>query len=178
MQYLIPIIILLASGGIFFTLIGPLNEEVEATRTQSALLEDALNNTRRIQSIRDDLLDRFNAISVENIDKVEKLLPDNVDNVRLILEVDKVASRYGMLIRDISITSPEEESEDILGPNEEVYGSIDVQFSISGSYNAFRRFIVDLEKSLRIVDIRQLSFSVAEEGFVSYSLGVRTYWLR
>ncbi len=177
MYYIIPFILLVSSVGIFFSFIRPLNDDIGEIRNQSALLNDALTNTRRIQSIRDALLEKYNAISVNDLGRVKKMLPDHVDNVRMILEIDKIASRYGMVIQDIGI-SEDKEKETVIGKDERPFGMINLDFTITGTYDSFRNFVVDLERGLRIVDVRALGFNVTESGFMQFHVTVRTYWLK
>lgn len=177
MQYIIPIIIFGVAVGVFFGFVDPIYKDIQQVQKQSAQLNDALNDTKTIQDIRDSLLERFNTIDPADIARIEKLLPDNVDNVRLILEIDDIASRYGMLIQDVGI-SEQAVDENVIGPQKDSRGSLDMTFTTTGTYSSFRNFIVALEKSLRIVDIRDVSFSVSDDGFDAYKIILRTYWLR
>ena len=177
MQYITIILLLGVSVAVFLGFIDPLYKDVQHVKVQSAQLNDALNNTKQIQSIRDSLLEQFNAIEPHDIEKIEKLLPNNVDNVRLILEIDDVASRHGMFVNDIGISESQGNSSSF-GPRDAAHGSLDLAFTISGTYESFRGFIVDLEKSLRLVDIVNTSFTKTEESFDEYSVVVRTYWLK
>ena len=177
MQYITILILLGISVAVFFGFIDPLYKDVQAVKAQSAQLNDALNNTKQIQNIRDSLLERFNSIEPQDIDQIKKLLPNNIDNVRLILEIDKVAARHGMFVNDIGI-SETGNGNSSFGPQNVPYGSLDLSFTISGSYEAFRGFIVDLEKSLRLVDIVRTSFRTKDDILEEYSITVRTYWLK
>jgi len=178
MQYLIPSILFLISIGVFFSFIDPLYSDVQAVKAESVQLAGVLKSTQKIQNIRDSLLEKFNTIATVDKEKLNKILPDNVDNVRLILEIDKVAFRHGMLIKNIGISGEGEEEGISLGPRDTPYGSIDLDITVTGSYDSFRDFIVDVEKSLRIVDIVGLSSVVKRDDLSEYTIGLRTYWLR
>lgn len=177
-QYIIPVVILIATVGIFLGFTDPLYKEIQSTQTQAAQLREALDNTKTIQEVRDKLLARFNEIAQNDLDRLEKMVPGNVDNVRLILEIDEVASRHGMLVKDIGVLRQNVDEESI-GPNVKPYGSLDVTFTIVGSYGSFRGFLSLLEESLRIIDVRGVSFQADPgEDASEYTVTVRTYWLR
>ncbi len=55
---------------------------------------------------------------------------------------------------------------------------IDIKFVLNGSYEAFKLFLADLGKSLRVVDVTDLAFSAKDNSLYDFSIGVRTYWLQ
>jgi len=100
--------------------------------------------------------------------KVTKLLPDNVDNIRLVLEIGSLAAPYGMVLKDVKYSAPDNTTNTQTNNNPSApgaqkvntdYGSSDLEFSIEGSYFNFLNFMKDLEKNLRIVDVSSISFS-------------------
>ena len=105
---------------VFFSFVNPTYEEVRALSEESAQFDNALNRSKELQSVRDELLSRYNTFSNENLDRIEKLLPDNLDNVRLILDLDGIASKYGMLIKNVSIADKEEETSGVVLPQSPV----------------------------------------------------------
>ena len=122
---------------------------------------------------------KYNALDPVNLSKLVKLLPDNVDNIRLILEIEKVASPYGMALENVKYstdTTKKDATKDTTAtqamaaqtggtqgkganlPNKD-YGVWNLEFSTKGTYNNFLNFIKDLENNLRIVDISSIQFS-------------------
>ena len=53
---------------------------------------EALNNSKALEDKRDTLTAKYNTIDPNDLIKLQKLLPDNVDNIRLILEIGQIAS--------------------------------------------------------------------------------------
>ena len=62
------------------------------------------------EQLKQSLLSRFNAFKTEDLDRLRKLLPDHVDNVRLILDLDNLAARHGMALQNVVISEPASES--------------------------------------------------------------------
>ena len=71
------------------------------------------------------------------------------------------------------------------------YGIFPMEFIIEGRYETFISFMKELEKNLRLVDIKSVSFNVpqqssggdgggisADPNVYSYTLKVETYWLK
>lgn len=177
-----PIIAVVLAGVLFYFFIDPTYDEIKTLRAEEATLNAALTRALELQSTRDQLLSRYNTFSPEDLARLEKLLPDHVDNVRLVLDMDGIASQYGMRIRNVSIEKQEVQQKKArnqqVGPDERLYESMLLSFSVNGDYSTFRSFLKDLEQSLRLVDIETVSFNATDTGFYDVTVGLRTYWLK
>jgi len=195
-RFIIPIIIIgiAVTGFMMFTT--PLYQEVSSLKGEVASYNDALNNSKALENARDKLTAEYNAISLEDLDRLKKLLPDNIDNIRLILEIEKIASPYGMVLKDVQYSSDEQKSPTgiqsgdvvqggaLIQESQKPYGTWNLQFSVSGTYSDFMNFTRDLETNLRIVDISSVTFSSDVDaksnprGIYTYTFNIKTYWLR
>lgn len=179
MRTLLPILFIIIAVAIFFGFIDPAYSRVKTLRAEEAQFDQALNRSKELQQVRDQLLSRYNTIPQSDVNRLERLLPDNIDNVRLVLDFDSLASRYGMRLRNIALEANENRtSRGQVGTSDSAYQQIILSFSVTGSYNAFRSFLEDLEQSLRLVDIASISFSAASSGLYDYSISIKTYWLK
>ena len=197
-RFITPIILIgLAIAG-FFMFTNPLYNDISQLRTQVASYNEALNNSKALENERDKLTAKYNSINPEYLVKLTKLLPENIDNIRLILEIEKIASPYGMILRDVKYNTTNKvvanvPASGIAGISQagisqsaqKDYGVWDLEFSTSGTYNNFMNFMKDLEKNLRIVDVSSIDFSssVGLAGGTSpdsykYSFKIKTYWLK
>ncbi len=201
MRFVMPVILILISISVFFVLTNPIYNEITALKAQAASYNTALDNSKALESERDKLVAKANAISVENLDKIEKFLPQNVDNIRLILEIEEMARPFGMTLKDIKYNV----NKDTTGNTGTVvqgggalaepkdYGTFDLEFSTSGTYDNFINFTKTLESNLRMVDISSITFSsnnLAVTGttglgaktnspeIYSYDFKIKTYWLK
>lgn len=183
----IPILLILLSIGLFFMYIDPTYKNIQEIRLEQEKFDQALNKSKELQQTRDNLLIKYNKFLTSDLDRLKKLLPDNVDNVRLVLDIDKIASTYGMRIKDVSIDTGEDKNAGTIGPSTTKYESVTLSFSLTSSYNNLIRFIRDLEKSLRIVDITEVSLTseVASglnkeipQDLYQYNISLKTYWLK
>jgi Tfp pilus assembly protein PilO len=177
----------------FIALVSPVYDEITLLKAQVGAYNQALDNSKALENERDKLAKKYNSIDPANLDKLEKLLPDSVDNIRLILEIEKIASPYGMVLKEVKYdTLVKDSTEDnvvqagAIGVNESArdYGLWNLSFSTEGTYANFLNFIRDLESNLRIVDISSIQFSSVDSALLGkgeaykYSFTIKTYWLK
>ncbi len=190
-RFILPIIFIGISIGGFFMFTNPIYQELPVLRAELDSYNEALNNSKALENERDKLTSKFNSISKEDLEKLEKLLPDNIDNIRLILEIEKIASPYGMALKDVKYNAeePVEANAKQAGSGGKLetnkdYKVLNMEFSVSGPYNNFINFTKDLESNLRIVDISSISFSSEVDsktnpgGSYKYNFKIKTYWLK
>jgi len=200
-----PIILIGIGLAVFFAFTNPMYNEISSLRAQVASYDEALGNSKALENERDVLTAKKNSIDQINLAKLQKLLPENIDNIRLILEIEQIALPYGMTLKDVRYSTDEKKDAGGSAPGRaEVvqasapvsaqslnkdYGVWDLEFSTEGTYNDFLNFIKDLESNLRIVDISSINFSSdsdtrgSSSGSSSrenyqYSFKIKTYWLK
>ena len=110
LQFLMPIIIIGIAVTGFFTFTSPTYEKINTLKAQTSSYDEALNNSKALETERDKLTAKYNTISGENLNRLIKLLPQNVDNIRLILEIEKLAAPFGMVLSDVKYDTSVEES--------------------------------------------------------------------
>ena len=192
-----PIILIGISITIFFVFTNPMYIGVGLQQAQLESYNEALDNSKALENKRDLLTAKENSIDRNDLMKLEKLLPNNIDNIRLILEIGQIALPYGMVLKDVKYSSTDADTSKptALGigggvvaktPNKE-YGVWDLEFSTVGSYNNFLNFTKDLENNLRIVDISSISFASdvnsgpsagTSAASYTYHFKIKTYWLK
>ena len=138
----------------FVVFVSPTMGEISTLKGQVLSYDKALDNSKSLDVEREKLTKKYNSIDPNNLAKLEKLLPDNVDNIRLILEVEKLASPYGMVLRDVkydTIKKTEEDKQptevfqgsDTNTPAQTDYGTWDLEFSTEGSYTNFLNLLTE-----------------------------------
>ncbi|MEN9621945.1 MAG: hypothetical protein RLZZ67_379 [Candidatus Parcubacteria bacterium] len=177
MNNIVSIILLIASAGLFFAYVDPTYTSIKELLVEKQSYDRALNNSKDLQSERDKLLVKLNEMPPKDQDKLARLLPDNIDNVRLIIDIDEMAKTYGMRIRNFKTDTLEQ--QDTIGQSHNPYGTLTLSFSTTASYNTFLAFIRDLEHSLRIIDVTSISFNSSDTNqLYDYGVTVKTYWLK
>lgn len=193
LRLIAPFILIVGAIVGFFALVSPVYDEITALKAQVAAYNQALDNSKALENERDKLVKKYNSIDPANLEKLEKLLPDSVDNIRLILEIEKIASPYGMVLKEVKYDSVVKDVVDSnvvqagdssVNLNSKEYGLWNLSFSTEGNYANFLNFIRDLESNLRIVDIASIQFSSVDNTLLGkadtykYSFKIKTYWLK
>ncbi len=190
MRYLLPVILMGVSLATFFAFVNPTYKEVQLLRADSARYDEALTSAQQLQAERDALNEKYRNLPAEDLERLNKLLPDNVDNIRLIINLQQMAQTYGMAVSsvkfDAAATNTAKGSQTAAASAAEVaqaqkdYGVFDLEFTTSGSYQNFQKFLKDIESSLRVTDIQSVGFtsdSVGKQGY-TYTIKLKTYWLK
>ncbi|MCE9541620.1 type 4a pilus biogenesis protein PilO [Candidatus Kaiserbacteria bacterium] len=190
MKTIISMIGLVAAAGIFFMYTQPTYDQSGTVKGQIAEYDAALTKSTELQQLKQTLLSRYNTFSPADVDRLQKLLPDHVDNVRLILDLDNMAGRHGMALQNVAISAPQTESTSktaasSISSSKQRYDSLTLKFSTAGSYDTFQQFLLDLETSLRIVDLISLRLTRVSSAdskdtnpSYTYDITIRTYWLK
>jgi len=180
-KFILPLFLIILSGGLFFSYIHPAYTETGGLKEIHKEYDDALNKSKELREIRQELLSKYNSFSEKDIKKLEKLLPDNIDNVKLIMEINQIAVKNSGMIRSIDIYSDTggNVKKGDLGPNLKGYDSIGLRFTVEAKYDDFVNFMQDLSDSLRIVDVVDYALKADAIGEVyKHSVNIKTYWLK
>ena len=196
MKNLMPIILILAAIGVFFAFTDPKYNNVKDLQKEIEQNNRTLDLASELRQKREDLRQKYNQISDEEKFDLQKLLPDTVDNVRLIIDISNIAEKYGIVIQDIEIVQDEDSQSDIKVVNSDFEGVTDrsaisypdtskigiisFSFSVVTQYDVFIDFLKDLEEALRIVDVRSIDIERVDDKsvFYNYSVNLDTYWLK
>lgn len=196
MRFLFPLSLILIAGILFFAVVNPMRAEVAKLQSDVLIYNTALDNSTELQKTRDDLVDVYKNIKQEDKDRLSHLLPNTVNNIRFILEIEQIANLHSMPIENIKFQAQESIPEAPKGTNGTVitsnnpmqslpYGVFPVEFTTTGSYEAFGQFLQDIERNLRLVNVKSVSFTtptqqqaVTDPNTYTYLLKVETYWLK
>lgn len=174
----------------FIFYVRPTYDAAQSFKASIARYDSALEKTKEIQVLKRDLLTRYNLFAGDNIDRLLKMVPDHVDNVRLVLDLDGIAAQYGLRVQNVeaeAITKKEDTQSATLvgGSADEPYQSLTLQFEVVSTYSDFLSLMRDLESSLRVVEIESLSLkqygtppSTQNEPLYTFSVVMRTFWLK
>lgn len=178
---------ILLAGGLFFWYINPTyTGAITTLNGQIHKYDSALAAAKEFKAKEARLLSERAAISPAALERIETFLPDSVDNVQLILDLDAIAARAGVQLSnfDIKVTNPSNTEGAASGgiaplalDSGQPVDSLDLSVNATGSYMAFRTFLAATEASLRPLDIVQLALKDSTNGVYTYQITFRIYWL-
>lgn len=178
-----PFIFILLSVAIFFVYIQDNQEKLKTLENVEKEYVIAQKSANDLRIKRELLVEKYKGIGLRDQDRLKLLLPDSVDNIRLLNDITKLAEgpAFGMALSNISISSASgDDSEQgiIIDNSNTGYGTIRVSFGFIATYEDFKRFLRALELSLRIMDIKNITVRTSEGALNSYTVVFDTYWLR
>lgn len=195
-RLIIAIIGFVLAGAIFFLYTQPTYDQTQQISGQISEYNSALDKASELQQLKQQLLSRYNAFNPDDLNRLQKLLPDHVDNIRLILDMDGMASTYGMTLANVDISGNSSSQQTgvqptvaTIGASTQKYDALTIHFSVDSTYQDFLKFLNDLQTSLRIVDIVNLQIASAgntripiggttPEPVYHFGLALKTYWLK
>lgn len=167
----------------FAVFIVPNYHAISGIRAQEADYNTILANARTLQTERNALVEKYNAFTPSELSSINTMLPNNPQSVNLILELNAVASQYGMVLQNVKVnnstttagTTPTAGTSS--NPN---IGTLSIEFSMQGTYSGFTSFIKTIERSLRIIDVQKVTFAVTNQKTATYqyTVDINTYWLK
>ncbi len=208
MRYIFLLIVIGASVGTFFMVVKPRYDNLQTIKNEVAAYDTSLETAEELKNSREELIAKYNSISKTDLDGIKTLLPDSVDNIRLIIQLDSLATKNGLsTLRSVDYKSEETASTGGAGntaggavgaggsvgqvQNIEAarrpYGEFTISFQTAGQYKNFLSFLSDLEQNLRLVDITAIDFGASggDSGQgqsvannLTYKVTLKTYWLK
>ncbi|MFZ2522387.1 MAG: GspMb/PilO family protein [Minisyncoccia bacterium] len=183
MKSFIPFFIVAICVGMYFVYISPTIADINIKKERNSEYENVLNQVKELKQRRDTLSTLYNSILDEDMAKLNKIIPGKFDPVYFSNDLNSISSKYGMLIKNVRIaySSPRGDSVDP-EVTEKGYKTIGIEISLSGRYDQFLSFLRDLETSLQLMDVVNLSVKSGsvrrgEDINLEYSLRINTYAL-
>lgn len=181
---LLPFFSLVLAVGIFFGYVSPLwNGKVADAKAAIADDNKALEAAERYVERQNQLATERAAIDPTALARLEKFLPDSVDNVGMILDLDALGTRAGLALTSIDATNSSTASQATgasgasVVPNDPI-GTVDLTIDATGTYSALQAFLDGVERSERLLDVRDITVTGSNTGIYAYHLTLRLYWLR
>jgi Tfp pilus assembly protein PilO len=182
--------------GVYVTWTSPKWDEIKIIQTVNDQYIQAINNANRLIKVRDQVLKDYSALTEEDKARLEKVVPNTVDNIRLIIDLSNVAAQRGLTLRNIKATVSKNSNINTVSQvqtiaNPGVPGTpgtlisaaptvdtVGVSFTVKATYDQFVTLMRDIEASLRVMDITRLSMESSDTGIYDYKVELKTYWLR
>lgn len=198
----LPTLAILVSILIFFGYTNPTyNGSIATAKAAIASNNSALQAATAYQQQADRLTAQQNSMDQAALKRLTLLLPDSVNNIGAILDLNALAARTGVALSSISasqsksdvgsssagagsMTSTATSNGGIAtgggnsSSNNNPVGSVDLTVNVKGTYAAFRSFLSGIETSERLMDATDISVSGSDTGVYTYQMTIRLYWLR
>lgn len=170
-KLILAIIMFIGAGALIFVYVSPTYTEANKVKSEIAVYQQALEKATEVQELKRGLLAKLNDFSGANVERLEKMLPDHIDNIHLVLDLDGMATARGLSLSAVSVQREggnAKEKKDsgvaLAGALQEQrkYQSVILQFSVVATYQDMLAFMRDIERSLRLVDLVSLKIGSAQ----------------
>ena len=190
---LTPIIGIVIAIGLFFSYIRPTFQDVKSIQNETAEYVQALEKASELQQRINTLKQKQSSISLPNLERLEALLPNRIDEVAVLRDLDTLATAHHLTLGDIKVgdksadktdgqntqkqQTPANAPELSSGARGSQYTTLDISFSVSGIYNDFRFFLQEIESSLVLMEVTKIAFTHSEGDTIPFTLNARLYSL-
>jgi hypothetical protein len=184
-----PFIFLAIAAGLFFSYTKPAYQALQALQAQEERIDDILVKSGDLQRQRDELWAQYLSFRSVDRERLEKLLPDTIDVVQTIIDLDSIASRYDVSIASFQV--PAITNASVNSANSKRAGTAEksnlasATFTLKGSgdYDNIKLFLADIETSLALMNVSNISVSAPrlnEDDILDpqdFHVSLGTYWL-
>ena len=157
-----------------------------AVEADTRHLEDINTELDTLTSKRDSLIEQINGISRENFERINQMIPTGAHGPEFLVYLEQLALAHGLAIKKLDLGSSIVTKEKIPDISTAVftvptieepvpYKMLTVNMGVSGSYDALKDFLRDLESSMRITNVTSLGLT-NEKNVFSFSLVLQTYY--
>ena len=173
-KIIIALICLAAGVALIVWVIKPIWASTEELRNEIRLKTDEVVKIEVLLTKQDELKQKY-FDSKDDIDRILLALPEGNDVSYDLSQIDAVVKRNGLLLESINFSEGDEDSDTKkIGPL-----TTSVDMDLSGSYEAFKGLLRDMESSLRIIEVSSIGISPSKESeesnLFNFSLNINVY---
>lgn len=179
----IQLLLIIISGVIIASYISPTFDSMRATQDETQEYREALDNAEKFNQELTRLLNAANELTTSERQALTRYLPNEVDTISVMRDIETIANNNQMSILNLS-TAEEEVVPFFIPaqgqPQEERSALNATTFSVGlfGSYEAFKRFLRDVERNAYPLEVTSLQFSSTNgSNLYSYVLKLETFSL-
>ena len=167
---------ILFTTGIFliaFAILGafvfPIFQKFRETQAEIKIKETDLENNQEYLAALNDMYSKFEELKPQ-LSKIDSALPKEPSLPNFLDFIQKTVGENGLVLTEISFSEakPIQEKEKIKETS--------LELNITGKYSAFKNLLLSLEKSARLIEVANISFSSENlEEVPSFDLTIKVH---
>ena len=180
---LTPILSIIIAVLIFMFFVSPLYEDILLVRNDISEHKTAIQKYNDFQTkLQEKLSIKTNRSAYDN-ERLDRVVADSIDDTQILVDLEALAEKHTLLFGNVLVKNTGESlaRETKIAPAGTVTSdelvTADIKFSIIGSYDNLISFFRDLERSLTLYEVVQLSYDVSDSQFQQFDITVRVYAL-
>ena len=180
MKNLIPVVFIILSILGFYYLIRPIYDRIPVLNQEISQYKIAVEKAKELSDLVVELGQKYSAISVDRLAKLDKIIPSNPDNMHLAADISAVAGRSAVTVKSLNVADKKsatipESSGNIDTASQIPYKETAIDISFLSSYQNFLGFLKNLESSLRVMDINSISVASSDKEIYEYRVSITAY---
>jgi Tfp pilus assembly protein PilO len=182
---LLNLLLVVTVFAMYYLVIGPIysgtggvwqpKDSIQSLRTINAQYDETLAQADGLYNQAQTLRAQYANVSPEQKAKMEIMVPNSIDKIRLLDEVDNLGRQTGLIFDSLAYAEGAAS-----GAGSVALGSASISFTVKTNYPKFKELMDNFEKSLRLFSVQNVSFSApSKEGdLTSYQVKLNTYYLK
>ena len=176
MKSIVALILVVAGFALIFWAANPLWSETGALRVEHDKIDSILTDLINLRTTRDDLLQAYNSINKSDLDKLDRIIPLTPDSAGLLVYLEKTTSDRGIRLRRAEFEKEPTNQQKAIKASVLNYNVLPISFTISSGYDSFKSFLSALERSARVMDVTDISFTVSKANLFEFTVKAKTYY--
>ncbi len=175
-----PIISILLAIGIFIYFSNPMFADIKEIQTETNEYKEAVEKATEFNNVLQGLLVEANSLSSLELERLEMLVPDKIDEVRLLVDLKAMAENQDMLFGNIEVSEPvsniyiDSSESSRISVSSDDFSSLEISFELIGTYEQLKAMLADVERSLVFMEILKFNFTISPDSDLQqYSFTVR-----
>jgi len=181
-----PIFSIVIALVIFFFFAKPMFAEIKVLQGETEQYEEAAGKAVELNQTLASLINKKRSYSADDLERLDALVPSELEEVKVLTDLSEIARSHNMLFGNIKVanaenskatdaTTDEQASTQSLTYND--FTTTIIDFSLIGTYEQFKSFLADIEKSLVLLETTSINFDSGEGQLQQYTLSVQIYSL-
>lgn len=171
-KFIFPTLLIILGMLIYGMYTAPLREEIKKQLARETEVRAALADAEKAHEQLDAIAKRYENFPPDAERKLGQILPSHIDPIRLLIDTTEFLERNGFSSESVSIADTGGGGSN---KNTSSYREHRISFSVSATYDTFRKFLRTIESSMALRDTSTLSFTTGDPDNDSPALAVHTY---
>lgn len=181
-------IILIAVGLLayyFFFL--PQLDALQAARFESETAGSAIQELTDLEAKRDQLTDTYNNVKASLLQKIDQVMPTGPSASALLSDLDAIARKDGVILKSVDFgevtalskttaAAKKAPAAQQIAVQQQGVQVLPFKLAVVGRYDAFRRFLSDLELNQRLIDVTAVNFGSSVGEVYQFDVQAKTYY--
>lgn len=180
-----PIFSIIIAFVVFFFFTQPMFAEIQSFEAQAEQYEEAVARATELNVELAEKVRQKRSYSAGDLEKLDALVPTQIDEVRILADLSEIALRHNMLFGNVEVTNSENDPDapeyDETNFSRTVtytdFAVSTISFGLIGTYEQFKSFLADVEKSLVLLEVTEISFTAGEGALQQFEVTVNAYAL-